>query len=114
MTIRLRSRSPTACGCDRCVPWFPAVARKASLSRTKARADHRLPARDTIGIVHALHLQVEGNGDIAHRIHLLPVWSSQLFSGENGTALAVVGATPHRARPRSARWLAHPATGRCQ
>src|SRR6516225_9213492 len=101
MTIRSRSRSPTACGCDRCAPWFRAFVRKASPSRTKARADHGLRARDTIEIVHALHLQVEGNSDIAHRIHLLPVWSSQLLPGENGTALAGLGPTPHRTRPRS-------------
>ena len=36
------------------------------------------------------------------------------FPGEHGQALAGMGAAPHRARPRPAGRLAHPARGRCQ
>jgi hypothetical protein len=54
--------------------------------------------RTTVRTIDALHFQVEGNRDIAHRVHLLPIRRSQLFSGKNSPTLADMGAAPHRAR----------------
>ena len=58
--------------------------------------------------------QVEGSGDPAHGVDRLPVRGAEFLPGEHGQALAGMGAAPHRARPRPAGRLAHPARGRCQ
>ena len=82
-----------------------------------ARADRSsssIDARTGTVRINALHFQVEANGDPAHGVHRLPVRGPEFLPREDGPALAEMGAAPHRARPRPAGRLAHPARGRCR
>ena len=59
-----------------------------------------------------VHLALEGGRDPAHGAGGVPVRRSEFLPGKDGAELAEMGAAPHRARPRPAGRLAHPARGR--
>src|SRR6266702_6309403 len=126
MTTRSSSRSPTACGCARCVRWSPACAPRASrpkkarrkAPRTTPRRSERsresLKSPDLTGPVDVVFHAVEGARDYPDGADRVSLRGAELLPRGAGQDLARLGAAAAGARPRSGGLLLPAARGRFQ